>query len=195
MAEVVSRRELVIKGLKSTRCGKLLREDTTLWKAIPITSPPRTLSTSRPWSARGARAACHEAAVKYRTTPRHVEAVLKRKPNATGAAKLRAIIAGEQKVTLSQARASLSFSACKRMRAAAAADQRRRRLHTVDCRWPEHRLNVELNSYCFTRAAWRGSATTSASGRRETAATSFVASRGPTSSRPRPTCGANSGSC
>ena len=98
--ELVSRREIDIKGLKATRCRKLIREDTTRWKGIPITSPPRTLvDLAAVLSAEALARACHEAGVKYGTAPRHVEAVLKRKPNAPGAARLRAIIAGDQKIT------------------------------------------------------------------------------------------------
>jgi hypothetical protein len=98
--EVVSRRELHIKGLRSARCRKLAREDTMVWKGIPITSPQRTLvDLAAVISAEALARACHEAGVKYGTRPRHVEAVLKRKPNAPGAAKLRAIIAGCRRPT------------------------------------------------------------------------------------------------
>jgi hypothetical protein len=156
--EVVSRRELDIKGLKSTRCRKLIRQDTTLWKGIPITSPPRTLvDLAAVLSAEALARACHEAGVKYGTKPRHVEAVLKRKPNAKGAAKLRAIISGEQKVTLSK----LERRFLRRLREAGlplphtnvVAGTKR-----VDCRWPEHRLTVELNSFTFhnSRVSWEG---------------------------------------
>ena len=101
--------------------------------------------------------ACHEAGVRYGTKPRHVEGVLKRKPNAKGAAKRRAIISGEQKVTVSK----LERRFLQRLREAAlplpqtnvVAGTKR-----VDCRWPDHRLTVELNSFTFhnSRASWEG---------------------------------------
>lgn len=157
-AEVVCRRELDIKGLRSTHCRKLIREDTMRWKGIPVTSPARTLvDLGAILSAEALARACHEAGVRYGTKPRHVEAVLKRKPNARGAAKLRAILSGEQKVTLSK----LERRFLQRLKEAGlplpqtnvVAGTRR-----VDCRWPEHRLTVELNSFTFhnSRVAWEG---------------------------------------
>lgn len=106
-------------------------------------------------SAEALARACHEAGVKYGTAPRHVEEVLKRKPNARGAAKLRAIIAGDTKVVLSK----LERRFLRRLQewdlplpvTNKPAGSRR-----VDCRWPDHRLTVELNSYWFhkSRLAW-----------------------------------------
>ena len=156
--EVVCRRELDIKGLRSTRCRKLIREDAMRWKGIPITSPPRTLvDLAAVLSAEALARACHEAGVRYGTKPRQVEAVLKRKPNAAGAAKLRAILSGEQKVTLSK----LERRFLQRLKEAGlplpqtnvVAGTRR-----VDCRWPERRLTVELNSFTFhnSRVSWEG---------------------------------------
>ena len=156
--ELVCRRELDVEGLRSTRCRNLIREDTMRWKNIPITSPPRTLvDLAAELSAETLARACHEAGVRYGTRPRHVEAVLKRKPNAKGAAKLRAIISGEQRVTLSK----LERRFLQRLREAGlplpatnvVAGTKR-----VDCRWPDHRLTVELNSFTFhnSRASWEG---------------------------------------
>ncbi len=156
--ELISRRHLKIRGLRSTRAGRLAREDTTRWKNIPITSPPRTLvDLAAELNAETLARACHEAGVRYRTKPRHVEAVLKRKPNAKGAAKLRAIISGEQRVTLSK----LERRFLQRLREAGlplpatnvVAGTKR-----VDCRWRDHRLTVELNSFTFhnSRLSWEG---------------------------------------
>ena len=93
--------------------------------------------------------------MRYGTAPRHVEAVLKRKPNAAGAAKLRGILSGEQKVTLSK----LERRFLQRLKEArlplpqtnVVAGTKR-----VDCRWPEHRPTVELNSFTFhnSRVSW-----------------------------------------
>jgi very-short-patch-repair endonuclease len=86
--------------------------------------------------------------VLYRTTPAHVDAVLSRLPNARGRAKLERVLKGEVPVTLSK----LESGFLKLLReeglpvpntnCAAGA-------HRVDCRWPEHRLTVELDSYRF----------------------------------------------
>lgn len=156
--EVVSSRRLSIEGLPSTCCRNLIREDTMRWKGIPVTSPARTLvDLAAVLSTEALARACHEAGVRYGTKPRHVEAVLKRKPNATGAAKLRAIISGEQKVTLSK----LERRFLQRLKEArlplpltnVVAGTKR-----VDCRWPAHHLTVELNSFIFhnSRHSWEG---------------------------------------
>jgi hypothetical protein len=46
--------------------------------------------------------ACHEAEVRYGTKPPQVEAVLGRRPNSSGRAKLRAVLVGDVPVTLSK---------------------------------------------------------------------------------------------
>ena len=156
--ELVSRRELNINGLKSTRCRRLTREDTTRWKGIPITSPARTLvDLASEVNAETLARACHEAGVRYGTKPRHVEEALKRKPNAKGAAKLRAILSGEQKVTLSK----LERRFLQRLKEVGLALPQTNVVagtRRVDCRWPEHRLTAELNSFTFhnSRASWEG---------------------------------------
>jgi hypothetical protein len=130
--------------------------DTTTFRRIPITTVARTLVDLASVLNDGDLArACHEAGVRYRTTPRDVEAVLQRRPNAPGAGKLRAILRGDTRVTLSKLErrflellreAGLPLPETNR-----AAGGRR-----VDCRWPEHRLTVELDSYTYhhSRHAW-----------------------------------------
>jgi hypothetical protein len=99
---------------------------------------------------------CHEAGVKYGTTPNHVKAVLKRTPNAKGAATLKAIMSGDIKVSLSKLEkvfidrlidADLPLPQTNKM-----ASGRR-----VDCRWPNHSVTVELDGFRFhnSRHAWR----------------------------------------
>jgi Transcriptional regulator, AbiEi antitoxin len=125
-------------------------------RGIPITNVPRTLldlASSLPESA--LVRACHEAGVRYRTTPRQVDALLERFPSAPGRANLRRALRGEVPVTLSRledrflarlAEAGLPLPITNRV-----ASARR-----VDCRWPGHRLTVELDSYRYhgTRHAW-----------------------------------------
>ena len=98
---------------------------------------------------------CHEAGVRYQTTPLQVAEVLSRWPNASGSGRLRRVLAGEVLVTLSP----LERQFVSLLRANAlplpvmnrAASGRR-----VDCRWPDLRLTIELDSYRFhnTRHAW-----------------------------------------
>jgi hypothetical protein len=96
--------------------------------------------------------------VRYRTTPKHVEAVLKRRPTAPGAGKLRRIISGDTPVILSK----LEKGFLRRLRQARLPLPRTNKWLDdgyVDCRWPEHELTVELDSYRFhsSRSAWEQS--------------------------------------
>lgn len=99
--------------------------------------------------------ACHEAGVRYRTTPRDIEAVLARRPRSLGAAKLRRIIHGDVHVTLS----ALERRFLVLLREAGLALPTTNRPaggRRVDCRWAEQRLTVELDSYRYhsSRHAW-----------------------------------------
>jgi very-short-patch-repair endonuclease len=99
--------------------------------------------------------ACHEAGVLHGTTPAQVEAALARRPTIPGAPKLRQVVRGDVRVTLSKL--ERRFLARLRDERLPLPDTNRpaggRR---VDCRWPRHRLTVELDSYRFhhSRHAW-----------------------------------------
>jgi hypothetical protein len=72
----------------------------TIWRGIPITTVPQTLVDLAPTSSLDELArACHEAGVRYGTTPSQVKELLRRQP---GAAKLRAVMDGDAPVTLSR---------------------------------------------------------------------------------------------
>jgi len=141
-----------VKGVR-TRRG---RPSGTKVRGIPVTTVPETLVALAAQLDLDALArACHEAGVRYRTTPRHVHAALERWPNAPGAGKLRAVMSGDAHVTLSRLERrflgllrehGLPLPVTNRV-----AGGRR-----VDCRWPDHHLTVELDSYQFhnTRHAW-----------------------------------------
>jgi very-short-patch-repair endonuclease len=93
--------------------------------------------------------------VRHRTTPAQVEAVVARRPNSPGAGKLRAILRGETRVTLSK----LERRFLDLLREHELPLPRTNRLaggRRVDCRWPEQRLTVELDGYRFhgSRHAW-----------------------------------------
>jgi very-short-patch-repair endonuclease len=92
---------------------------------------------------------------KHDTTPRQVEAVLAKRPRAKGAKKLRAVLRGDMPVTLSE----LERQFQQRLREADLPLPETNRPaggRRVDCRWPEHRLTVELDSYRYhhSRHAW-----------------------------------------
>jgi very-short-patch-repair endonuclease len=153
--EVTAPTQRSIKGIR-TRHARRQETEATTWKGIPITTVPRTLvDLSSMLSLEDLALACHEAGVKHRTTPRHVEAVLAKRPNAPGAGKLRRVMHGDVHVTLSK----LEREFLKRLKEEGLplpitnkpAGSKR-----VDCRWPDHRLTVELDSYRYhsSRHAW-----------------------------------------
>jgi hypothetical protein len=92
-----------IKGVSTHRSRKLVEADVATHRGIPITTVARTLvAVAAELAPDDLARACHEAGVKYGTTPRHVQAVLKRRPRCPGAPKLRAIFDGDTPVTLSK---------------------------------------------------------------------------------------------
>ena len=125
-------------------------------QGIPITTVPRTLvdlASSLPEAALAR--ACHEAGVLYRTTPSQVDAVLSRLPNAPGRANLERVLHGKVPVTLSKLE-SRFLKLLREARLSLPITNRVADGHRVDCRWPEQRITVELDSYRFhnSRYAW-----------------------------------------
>ena len=125
-----------------------------VWRGIPVTSVARTLIDIAPrLSMEDLARACHEAGVKHGTTPRQVERLLR--PNTPGRAKLRAVLRGDVKVLLSK----LEKKFIERLKEASLPLPETNRPaggRRVDCRWPEHNLTVELDSYAYhhSRHAW-----------------------------------------
>jgi very-short-patch-repair endonuclease len=155
-AEVIARTERRIAGVRTRRSRGLEARDATIVRSIPVTTVPRTLvdiSADLPLDALAR--ACHEAGVRYRTTPRDVEAVLARRPTDPGARKLRHIIHGEAHVTLSKLEAHF-LELLRNEGLPLPVTNREVSGRRVDCRWPEHRLTVELDGYRFhnSRHSW-----------------------------------------
>jgi very-short-patch-repair endonuclease len=154
-AEVTAPTERRIEGVK-TRRRRLDPKDVTTWRSTRITTVPRTLvdlAASLPVD--DLARACHEAGVRHGTTPAMVDAVLARRPNSPGAARLRRILSGDVRVTLSK----LERRFLERLREAGLLLPQTNRPaggRRVDCRWPEQRLTVELDSYRYhhSRHAW-----------------------------------------
>lgn len=126
------------------------------YRGIPVTTVARTLvDLAAELSLRDLARACHEAGVKYGTTPAQVEEVLARRPTAPGAGRLRRVLHGDVPV-------SASALESRFIRLLADHDlplpftNRPAGSFRVDCRWPEHRLTVELDSYRFhnSRHSW-----------------------------------------
>jgi hypothetical protein len=145
-----------VRGLDTRVCRGLGPRDGTIVAGIPVTTVPFTLVALSPdVTIEELARACHEAGVRFGTTPRQVEAVLARRRGAPGTAKVRAVLSGEQRVTLS----ALEREFLKRLHEANLPLPETNRLaggRRVDCRWPEHRLTVELDSYRYHRSrhAW-----------------------------------------
>ena len=154
--EVLTPNDRRVSGVRIHRARRTRLADTGRRQGIPITTVPRTLvdlasSLSEPALAR----ACHEAGVLYRTTPRQVEAVLRRLPNATGRPKLERVLRGEVPVTLSRLE-SRFLNLLRGVGLPPPITNRPVGAYRLDCRWPDCRLSVELDSYRFhnSRHSW-----------------------------------------
>ena len=155
-AEVTARTERRIEGVKTHRSRFLNARDMTRVRGIPVTTVPRTLvDIAAALSDEALARACHEAGVRYRTTPAQVEAVLAERPQSPGARKLRRVIHGDVHVTLSTLEARF-LELLRKEGLPLPLTNRPAGGRRVDCRWPEHRLTVELDSYQFhnSRHSW-----------------------------------------
>ena len=154
--EVTTRTERRIPNLL-TRCSKRLdRRDVTTHRGIPITSTARTIvDLAAETNTDDLARVCHEAGVKYRTTPRQVDHALARKPNAPGAAKLHAILRGKVAVTLSVVEKRL-YEGLKAAGLPLPETNKRTDGRCLDLRWPKERLTVEVLSYRYHHSshAW-----------------------------------------
>ena len=153
--EVLAPTRRLVPGVNTHRSGTA-STDVADWRGIPLTSVPRTLvDLASSLSENALARACHEAGVLYRTTPKEVCAVLRRLPNARGRKKLERVLHGEVSVTLSRLESSfLKLLGAARLPIPVTNKVAGR--HRVDCRWPEQRLTVELDSYQYhqSRYAW-----------------------------------------
>ena len=155
--EVMTPTERKIDGVKPRRARKLDRRDVTRLGAIPCTTVARTivdLAAAR--DEEELARVCHEAGVKYGTTPSQLGWVLERWPNAPGSKVLRAVMSGEVKVSLSvYERGFLDALVAADL---PLPDQVNKRVggKRVDCRWSKYGVTVELLSYRFhnSKYAW-----------------------------------------
>ncbi len=153
---VTSPREHRIPGITARRRRRMHPNDRTEWKAVPITTVPVTLidlSSLLPFDDMAQ--AVHKADVRHGTTARHIETALERYPKAKGRKTLLAIASGDAPTLLSALERRFR-SLLKTERLPLPETNRPSGAHYVDCRWPEQRLTVELDSYRFhrTRHAW-----------------------------------------
>ncbi|HET8672810.1 MAG TPA: type IV toxin-antitoxin system AbiEi family antitoxin domain-containing protein [Thermoleophilaceae bacterium] len=146
----------LVPGVIARRCRRIHPRDRAFCHGIPVTTVARTIvDLAAVLDLEQLARACHEAGVVHDLAPRQVKAVLKRRPTAPGAAKLRLVMEGDAPATLSK----LERRFLKLMRENGFPKPVVNRLaggRRVDCRWAEHRLTVELDSYTFHRSrhAW-----------------------------------------
>ena len=141
-----------VRGVSTRRA----RRQGTIWRGIPVTTPAETLVDLAAAVDEGELArACHEAGVRHHTTPKQVEAVLRVRPHTPGGSRMRRVVRGDVKVSLSKL--EKAFLTLLRQHRLPLPDANRlaggRR---VDCRWPALKLTVELDSYRYhgSRHAW-----------------------------------------
>jgi very-short-patch-repair endonuclease len=154
--EVITRTERRVPGVTTRRSRTMQPADATTCRGIPITTVPLTLiALAAQLNAEDLARACHEAGVRYETTPHQVDEVLVRRSNAPGTRRLRAVLHGDTKVTLSKLEQRflelLQDEGLTLPQTNRPAGTRR-----VDCRWPLHRLTIELDGYRYHRSrhAW-----------------------------------------
>ena len=156
LPEVLTARERRIRGIVTHRVRRTGIRDGTTWRGIPVTTVQRTLvDLAGVLDEDELAGAVHRADARHHIRPDQVEQVLRRRQTWPGARKLRRVIWGELPVTLSR----LERRFLERLRNAGVPlpkTNRRVNGRYVDCRWPEHRLTVELDSYRYhhTRHAW-----------------------------------------
>jgi hypothetical protein len=150
--EVTTRTERRIDGIGTRRSRHLDARDTTVFRGIPVTTVPRTLvDLAATLSFDDLARACHEAGVVFGTTPADVDKVVAGCPRAPGTRNLRRVLHGDARVTLTKLERRflevLKTAALPLPETNQVAGGRR-----VDCRWPEHRLTVELDGYRYHRS-------------------------------------------
>ena len=154
--EVTAPTERRVTGVKTHRSRNMDPRDATKWRGIPVTTVPRTLvDLSSVLSLDALARAFHEAGVRHRTTPAQVEAALERCPTARGAGNLRRVVHGDVHVTLSKLERRF-LELLREDDLPLPVTNRPAGGRLVDCRWPAHRLTVELDGYRYhsSRHAW-----------------------------------------
>lgn len=155
--EVATTRHRKVSRVLVRRVRSLAPEDVTVSRGIPCTSVARTLvDLAGRLTTEELADLHHVAGVRHRVEPDAVLAALARRPNARGAANLKAVVVGDLPALLSRLE--------KRFRAHLAASgfplpgevNKKTDGRCVDCRFAEHRFTVELDGYLFhrSRKAW-----------------------------------------
>ncbi|MEA2219634.1 MAG: hypothetical protein QOJ35_2260 [Solirubrobacteraceae bacterium] len=137
-------------GIVIHRVRELLVLDVWERHGIPITSVPRTLLDVAPRRSPAELArACHEAWIRHRVRPHHIQACIARNPGKPGAAKLLRALGTD--VTLS-ALEDAFLALLRTHRLPLPRTNIDRHGDRVDCHWPHLDLTVVLLSYTFHAA-------------------------------------------
>jgi putative AbiEi antitoxin of type IV toxin-antitoxin system len=123
-------------------------------RQIPVASPAYVIvDLAAELAVRELALAAHRAGARHRTTPGQVKAVLARRANATGAAKLREVIGLRVPVSLSKLEAAF-IALLRKHGLPLPRTNRHVGAHRVDCHWPEYGLTIELVSYRYHNTRW-----------------------------------------
>lgn len=153
--EVTTRSNRRMPGIIIHRCRRTTRAR-TIWDSVPVTAVPEILvDVAARLSIEELARTCHEARVRFRTTPAQVEAALARRPRTAGAADLRRVLRGDVHLTLSKLERCFVAHLREHNRLLPETNKPAGGRY-VDCRWPSLKLTVELDSYTFhgSRHAW-----------------------------------------
>ena len=156
LPEVTASTERRIEGVRFHRSRHMDPRDRATVRGIPVTSVAATVvQLAAILSLDDLARVCHEAGVLHKLTPAQVDAVLSRRPIVPGAGKLRAVLHGEVRVTLSELEARF-LKVLRRAGLPLPVTNRSVHGRRLDCRWPEYRLTVELDGYRFhnSRHSW-----------------------------------------
>lgn len=127
--------------------SQLHPRDIAVTNGIPITILPRTLLDLAPrLTTADLGRACHEAWVRHRTRPWHIEACIARNPHKPGAAKLRRVLGSDITLSMLEDGFLELLAAHGLSRPRTNIDHRGDK---VDCHWPEIGLTIELLSFRY----------------------------------------------
>jgi hypothetical protein len=153
VAHVTAPRHRAVRGIVTRRSQSI---EIASHNRIPVMTVSRTLvDNAATVSVTALSRMCHEAIVRYGTTPEQVEELLSRRPTSPGAGRLRKVLRGDVPVTLS----ALERRFLKLLGEHDLPPPITNGLagsYRVDCRWPAARLTVELDGYRYHRSrhAW-----------------------------------------
>ena len=142
--EVTTRTVRVVPGVRTRRAKRI---HATTHKGIAVATVPQVLcELAGSLSLDDLARACHEAHVKWHTTPEQVEQFMTK--TAPGGKNLRRVLRGEAHVTLSKLERAF-VRLLKDNSLPLPQTNRPAGTKIVDCRWPAHALTVELDSYRY----------------------------------------------